>query len=1121
MRREQADTKKTKTKTGSVPGSREKRKPVKKLVTGTTEILDFDLEAEVQRKKKTEKTGTAAKKSHSSGRNRAAKRSKNATNTYGGNISGRPVSRSEDTKEFLDPEEIPARNDKKRSHKKDDSYMHFVPRKNVPASKRRAAGKSRTGKKKNGIFEDFSAMDVVIALTGVMVLFVAVVTIGVYSNANALSKQVEAMARVGEKMEEIGIAGEGIFTAVADAKVAGIEAAQLSAQEETPGEYGENALTMEVSVGLKLSSVQKDMKIKFTNKKNGKLISNQTFSVDVSGPENKSFTDEDRDGIIYIKSITPGEYSVTVTGPEEIDGNKVAGIKGIVTVKNQIEYKKIDVTDEVKKESEINAAKEDTVVVNQVESVLTDTIEWVESTKTAIEEGDVSYEEVKKGEIPDPSAAAALDMIWTADNRNGSYLSVDTVRLAENSAFYPARRVNILNKGVYFTETEVIPSTEAESTEPSESTPSTESPEQPDTKPSESVPPSEPSRPEVSGISVSVDTGRVEVGKSVTVRASVTMSDGSDYNGEIQWTAEGGQITGGGGSILLTDSKPETVTVKAKAEGKESSVTVEFFQPDKKVSSIKIPAGISIVTGGTAGLSLDIQPDDAKDKTVEWKVVKGTEYASVDGNGIVKGLKAGTAEIQAAAKDGGASSNICTVSVSADIGVSLEAPGSIKVGEVKQLKCSTAGELASLKWSVSDAKIATIDEGNGKVKAVAAGKVTVTVRVKGKNGKEASASGELTVNPANVDEIRLEPAGVTIRVGEKKTIKAAVSTKGSKGVTWNSGDEAIAKIVESRDDSCVVQGIKPGKFSIEAVSKENKDKTARCEVTVELKDGSARLKDKAGNLLYYKDGDRYKEATAADYYKYDVFYRKKDMTKYRYTGWQTIDGKRYYFDKNGNPVTGDQIIQGMKYTFNSDGSLQVNGIMGIDVSKHNGAIDWNAVKNSGVDFVIIRCGYRGSATGVLVEDQKFRANIQGAAAAGLKIGIYFFSQAVNEVEAVEEASMAASLINSYKITYPVFMDVESANGRADGIDAGTRTQVVNAFCRTIQNSGYTAGVYANKTWLGSKMNAGAFGGCKIWLAQYAAAPTYGGRYEMWQYSSKGKISGISGDVDLNISYMGY
>ena len=289
-------------------------------------------------------------------------------------------------------------------------------------------------------------------------------------------------------------------------------------------------------------------------------------------------------------------------------------------------------------------------------------------------------------------------------------------------------------------------------------------------------------------------------------------------------------------------------------------------------------------------------------------------------------------------------------------------------------------------------------------------------------------------------------------------------------------------------------------------------------------DTTTKLKDKNGNQIYVKNADgKYVEATYADYYKDQKLYLRKGNASYSYTGWQTIDGSTYFFDKNGNYVTGDQVIQGAKYSFGSDGRLSSgSGVLGIDVSKWNGSIDWNAVKNSGISYVIIRCGYRGSSTGALIEDPKFRSNIQGAKNAGLKVGAYFFSQAVNEVEAVEEASMALNLVSGYGLNYPIFLDVESSGGRGDKIDAGTRTAVCNAFCSTIQNSGYTAGIYANKTWLTSNINTGSLTGYKIWLAQYASSPSYSvTRHDMWQYSSKGTVSGINGNVDMNISYMNY
>ena len=198
-----------------------------------------------------------------------------------------------------------------------------------------------------------------------------------------------------------------------------------------------------------------------------------------------------------------------------------------------------------------------------------------------------------------------------------------------------------------------------------------------------------------------------------------------------------------------------------------------------------------------------------------------------------------------------------------------------------------------------------------------------------------------------------------------------------------------------------------------------------------------------------------------------------------------------------------------------------NSRVGIDVSKWNGDIDWDKVKNAGVEFAIIRAGYRGSSTGSLVEDPYFAANMKGARASGIPVGVYFFTQAVNEVEAVEEASAVLQLIREYQLDYPVFIDTEGAGGggRADELDVETRTLVCEAFCRTIENAGYHAGVYASRNWYNNRLHADRLDSqyC-IWLAEYRSVPLYQGYYQLWQYTSKGKIDGISGNVDMNISY---
>ncbi len=194
---------------------------------------------------------------------------------------------------------------------------------------------------------------------------------------------------------------------------------------------------------------------------------------------------------------------------------------------------------------------------------------------------------------------------------------------------------------------------------------------------------------------------------------------------------------------------------------------------------------------------------------------------------------------------------------------------------------------------------------------------------------------------------------------------------------------------------------------------------------------------------------------------------------------------------------------------------------GIDVSKWNETIDWGAVKEDGVEFAIIRCGYRGSSSGSLIIDPTYERNIKGAIEAGIPVGVYFFTQAVNEVEAVEEASMVISLIREYDVDYPVFLDSESAggSGRADHLSAEVRTANHKAFLETIASAGYATGIYGSTNWLNSKVEMKELSSYHTWLAEYADIPTYDEYYHMWQYTSRGSIDGISTNVDLNLCYM--
>jgi GH25 family lysozyme M1 (1,4-beta-N-acetylmuramidase) len=349
----------------------------------------------------------------------------------------------------------------------------------------------------------------------------------------------------------------------------------------------------------------------------------------------------------------------------------------------------------------------------------------------------------------------------------------------------------------------------------------------------------------------------------------------------------------------------------------------------------------------------------------------------------------------------------------------------------------------------------------------------------------------------------------------------------TKEVTWTSSNNGYATVDSTGKVTAVAETPAGTTVTITCTTKANgkdgKPLTATCAITVSnaMNDNTTLLKDKSGQQIYVKDAD-FREAKVADYYKYANFYIKKTI----YTGWQTVNGKTMYYKADGNFVTGEQVIGGVKYNFANDGSLSMGGgSMGIDVSSWNGNIDWKAVKNSGVSFVIIRCGYRGYTQGGLIEDSKFHTYASGAEAAGLKVGVYFFSQATNEREAVEEASMAISMAKSHKISYPIFIDSEygsaSHNGRADKLDKATRTACIRAFCETIRSSGYTPGVYASKSWYYNNLDAGQLNNYKIWLAHYCAQTDYKGKYELWQSSNTGRINGISGNVDINTSYLGY
>ncbi|MDR2043747.1 MAG: Ig-like domain-containing protein [Clostridium sp.] len=826
---------------------------------------------------------------------------------------------------------------------------------------------------------EMGMMDRVILVAGAAVLLVAVFAGIVFLNRKIETEQLSGFVSVGWQLDGIDLPGEAGLLAVADAQQARIAAANavLQEPEEEPEEteYEEGEYSTEVTVAMNMTSIEKDLKIKFVNQKTGKLIPNVAFRVSVTDPDGKTaeWRDDDKDGIIYQTGILPGVYRVSVLS---LEGEQYAAYilpsdRQTVEVKKEIAYAKVDVSDEVKLESEVNVAQEDTEQKEiPVESALKDTVAWVASAVAG-----VNYVEIDKKNIPDPTTLALA----------GKFL-----RLAE---------VGSLSGG----------------------------------------------------------SKTLTVDKSFTVSAPVGRTKASND----PWSSSDS-------TVATVDSSSGKVT------GIKAGTAEIWFEAQKEPQ--------------------DVSPGDQTEKIL-----------------------------------------VCTVTVTAPPKGSLTvAPTSVTLaaGGSASVQATPAGfspdKLLVYNASSSNPGIATAaadTTGKVSIQGVTAGEAKITVTADYQvGGADTQASATVAVTVVSKKSLALDKNAATVYLDLPVTIKATVTNAATADtpVTAESSDPAVATVAV-KGKEVTITGVKAGTATVTVKYLEyGEEVKAACTVTVKINpknDTVTALKDTSGNPLYVLEGGTYREARYADYYKADKFFVRGDAT---YTGWQTLDGKVYFFDAGGKKVTGEQVIQGAKYHFASDGSLVVgSGTSGIDVSKWNGAIDWNAVKNSGIAYVIIRCGYRGSTQGALIRDPMYDSNIKGAIAAGLKVGVYFFTQAVNGPEAVEEASMVLDMVKNYKISYPIFLDVESSGGRADGISKEARTAVCKAFCETIKAAGYTSGIYANKTWLGTKIDAASLGAYKIWLAQYAAAPSYTGRYDLWQYKSNGRVSGISGDVDMNLSYLGY
>lgn len=784
------------------------------------------------------------------------------------------------------------------------------------------------------------------------------------------------------------------------------------------------------TVTLVGSSIEKDLKIKIQDE-SSKNVKGQPFEITIKADKKKAksttYSDDDKDGIIYIKSIDAGKYDVSLN---EIDGYISKENSYKVTVKDKIEYTKVDVKDEIKSAAEVAPAEDAEVDNVEVEAVIQDTVETVDSTCT-------------------PSKVGAGD-VDTSNFPKASVGGSTKVDIAQAAVTASAKRVGYHATG---NEGETVPST------------ATKEPKS-----------SETQQPSEGGTDKGDNTGN-QGGNS---------QGGTTGSGENQ----GGSSTGGTEEPKpKPNPEPSTYEItivhmfykndgKTKADKADEKETVTVAKDAKTVSSAKTYDGYKASNGTT----LTIQ-DGAKEYTIMW-VATAADKA--------------------------------TYKVTHNF---FQADGKTKAEESKSEDITVDATATEIQASSYEAQGYKLAEGSTKIK-VAAGTTAYTLKwVKAAAAASASVTAPQTAALYNSTINNANAIGLTATLTDAGNIIT--------NITWTSSNEKVVKVSNGAKTGCTLTAVGIGSATVTGtityLSKPGdtkttaNDKKITCTVTVNDFTGNTttQLKDKSGRLLY-KDSECKKPATVADYNANGTYY-----TEPVYTGWQTIDGKVYYYNSNHQRVTGSQVISGITYNFGSDGALQQgSGKNGIDVSSHQGNIDWASVKAAGINFAIIRVGYRGSQTGALVEDSCFKKNIQGATANGINVGVYFFTQATTEAEAVEEASMALTLCSGYNLSYPIFVDTENGSGaaRANGLDKGTRTACVAAFCKTIANGGRKAGVYASKSWYNNKIDASAFSNYFIWVAQYNTTCNYKGKYNMWQYSSKGSVPGIKGNVDVNIAY---
>lgn len=241
------------------------------------------------------------------------------------------------------------------------------------------------------------------------------------------------------------------------------------------------------------------------------------------------------------------------------------------------------------------------------------------------------------------------------------------------------------------------------------------------------------------------------------------------------------------------------------------------------------------------------------------------------------------------------------------------------------------------------------------------------------------------------------------------------------------------------------------------------------------------------------------------------------------------DGKYNFFPVSDKYKKHDYVVDNFKLQENGqlvyvDGTNEVLSKKGIDVSRYQGEIDWDEVASDGVEFAFIRAGGRGTTEGKMTEDIQFKDNMKGAIDNDIATGVYFFTQATTQKEAVEEAEFVLEMIESYEVTYPIVYDIEevsSDNARTADLTQEEYTENCIAFCETIKEAGYTPMIYGNLKTFMIMLDMEQIEAYDKWFAYYNPEVYFPYEFSVWQYTSKGHVKGIETDVDLNVCMKEY